>query len=40
MSYKIPHFCVAQPREWGPDRLIVEVSRSHTIGRTHPLGFL
>jgi len=40
MSYNIPHFPVTQSRKWGLDRLIVEVSRSHTFGRTHPLGFL
>ena len=40
MSYNVPHFSVAQPCKWGLDRLIVEVSRSHSIGRTHLLGFL
>jgi hypothetical protein len=40
MSNNTPHFSVAQPRKRGLDRLIVEVSGSHTIGSTHPLGFL
>ena len=40
MSYNIPRFSVAQPPRWDLDRLIVEVSRSHIIGRTHPLRLL
>jgi len=40
MSYNTPHFPVTQPSKGCLDRLIVEVSRSHNIGRTHPLEFL